>query len=205
MFMRFLAPALLLLPLLLPTSSLANTQFETLKTMDGGVLYCDSKKDLGHVGFRLENTLVDVSSKAADTLEFTFGPNFYKCVQGANGPEWQTSDIHAFLYREVQTPNGLVKIVPVSYKWVVYAENYKELNPDPTIQTKNLGSTYSVSISDLLSGSENKDRRNRNMSQRGIVTVFLRSVQKIVYPDGREENLGYRASGSFNIIITLPN
>ena len=201
--MRFLASVLLLMPLFTPLTSLANIQFETLKTMDGATVYCQSAKDLGQLAFILEDTIVDVSSKSTETLEFNFDPNFYKCAKGANGPEWQASDINAFLSREVQTDRGLVKIVPISYNWVVYSENYTELNPDPTVMTKNLGSNYSVKISDLLVGNE-KSRRNRGRASRGIITVFLKSVTKAVYPDGEELLLGQQASGSFHIVITLP-
>lgn len=196
--MRFFAPALLFMPLV----SLANPQFETLKTMDGTVQYCNSAKHVGQKGYILEDTLVEPSSKSADTLEFTFGPNFYKCAKGANGYEWQPSNIQEFLSEKVKTEQGIVRIVPTSYKWVVYSENYTELNPEPYV-TKSGASKYSVRISDLLGNAE-KNRHRSGKSARGIVTVFLKYTKKAIYPNGQELNLGLNATGSFNIVITLP-
>ncbi|WP_413288846.1 hypothetical protein [Bdellovibrio sp. HCB337] len=198
--MRFFAPALLLIT---PLMSLANPQFETLKTLDGAVLYCNSSEHVGNEGFILEDTAVSVSNKSADALDFSFGPNFYKCAKGANGYEWAPSDIQEFLTDKVKTEQGTVRIVPTSYKWVVYSENYTELNPEPSI-TKAGHANYTVKVSDLLS-SEGKSRRRSGKSARGIVTVFLKYTKKAIYPNGEEMNLGQYASGSFNIVITLPS
>lgn len=197
--MRFLAPVLLLMPLM----SFAAPQFETLKTLDGGVQYCNSKEDFGKGGFFLEYTLVEDSTKAADAFEISFGPTFYRCSHGANGYEWQPGTINDLLRQKVKTDDGIVRIVPLSYKWVVYSENYKELNPEPTV-TKSGLTKYTVNVRDLLANDQ-KSRHRRGLESRGIVTVFLKYTSKAIYPNGEELFLGTRASGSFNIIITLPS
>lgn len=198
--MRFFAPALLFVPLF----ATANPQFESLKTMDGAVLYCQSNSDLGKNGFKLENTLVEPSASDAKSLEISFGPNFYRCGKSANGFEWQPSTVKDFLSQEVKTDDGIVKIVPVSYQWVVYSENYKELNPQPNVKAANGNAKYAVKIDDLLSNEE-KDRHEKGATSRGIVTVFMKYVTKAVYPNGKEMNLGLHATGSYNIVITLPS
>lgn len=196
--MRFIAPALLFVPLF----ATANPQFESLKTMDGAVLYCNANS-VNQVGFRLDNTLVQPTANDAKTLEVNFAPNFYRCAKGANGYEWQSSDVNAFLSREVTTDEGVVKIVPTSYSWVVYNENYKELNPQPNVKSANGVAKYTVSIDDLLSADQ-KRNRDKGTASRGIITVFMKYVTKAVYPNGREMNLGLQATGSFNIVITIP-
>jgi hypothetical protein len=194
--MRFIAPALLFVPLFVT----ASPQYESLKTMDGGVLYCQSET-VGQIGYRLENTLVEMSAKDAQTLEVNFAPNFYRCAKSANGYQWQPSSVTAFLSQSVKTDAGIVKIVPTSYAWVVYSENYTELNPQPSVKVQG-GQKYIVTINDLLS-DEQKSNRQKGIASRGILTVFMKYVTKAVYPDGREENLGLRATSSFNIVITL--
>lgn len=196
--MRFIAPALLFVPLFVS----ANPQYESLKTMDGAVLYCNTNT-LGQTGFRLDNTLVQPTANDAKTLEVNFAPNFYRCAQGANGLEWQPSNVTEFLSREVTTDEGVVKIVPTSYSWVVYNENYKELNPQPNVKAVNGVAKYTVSIDDLLSADQ-KRNRDKGTASRGIITVFMKYVTKAVYPNGKELNLGQNATGSFNIVITIP-
>lgn len=196
--MRFIAPALLFVPFF---AVAANPQYESLKTMDGGVLYCQSAT-VGQTGYRLENTLVEPSATDAQTLEVNFAPNFYRCAKGANGYEWQASNVTAFLSQSVKTDAGIVKIVPTSYAWVVYSENYTELNPQPSVKVTG-GQKYTVTINDLLSG-EQKSNHQKGVASRGILTVFMKYVTKAVYPNGKEENLGLHATSSFNIVITVP-
>jgi hypothetical protein len=196
--MRFLATALLFIPLF----ASAKPQFESLKTLDGGVLYCQSNSDFEKVGFHLDNTLVEPSAANLKNLEISFTPNFYRCAKTAKGFQWQPSTVNAYLSQEVQTDDGLVKIVPVSYSWVVYSENYKVLNPQPNSKAAN-GTKYTISIGDLLSSQE-KENHDKGTESRGIVTVFMKYVTKAVYPNGKELNLGQHATGSFNIVITLP-
>lgn len=200
--MKLFAPFFAIMAFL-PALSFANLQFETLKSSDGKAQHCQTRADLDKTAYFLENTLVQNSRKKANTLEFTIAPAFYICQQSANGYDWQPSTMEAFLSRSVQTEEGTVNIVPVSYAWVVYSENYTELNPQPSLTRTNTLS-YSVSIDNLLNTDE-QSRRRRGQSARGIVTVFLKSVVKAIYPDGREELLGSQASGSFNIVITLPS
>lgn len=193
--MRFFAPALLLVPLM----SSASPNFDTFKTLDGAVQYCNSADDVGAVGAKLENTLVD---QATNDVQFSFNPNYYRCAKTAKGYEWQTSTVTEFLSRDVKTEEGMVKIVPTSYQWVVYSQSYTELHPMPNVKAG--GSLkYSVSVSDLL-GEDQKGRYEKGLASRGIITVFMKYVTKAVYPNGKELNLGLHATGSFNIVIDLP-
>lgn len=196
--MRFIAPALLFVPLF----ATANPQFESLKTMDGAVLYCNTKAHVGQVGYRLDNTLVQPTANDAKILEVNFAPNYYRCAHTATGYEWQSATVTDFLSQEVTTDEGVVKIVPTSYAWVLYNENYKELNPQPNVKANGVAK-YTISVDDLLPADQ-KRNRDKGVASRGIITVFMKYVTKAVYPNGKEVNLGLHATGSFNIVITIP-
>lgn len=189
--MKMLIPALIFLPLM----SLANPSFTTLKSFDGAVEYCHSKEDLGKGGVFLENTNVTVSPQDASILNISLSPQFYRCTRAGRGYKWQPSNAIAFLSQKVRTAEGIVRIVPTSYDWVVYSDNYTELNPQPGI--KGGQKKYSVKIADLLSEEQ------KSQPSRAMVTVFLKYRTKAVYPNGEVMDLGTQASGSFNILINL--
>lgn len=197
--MRFLAPALLFLPLM----SFATPPFQSLKSFDGRSQFCKSAEDIGKGGVFLRDTEVEEPAQNAETREFSFGPQFYRCSQGADGLKWTPSSVTQFLSQEVKTEQGVVKIIPTDYQWVVYSENYTVLNPQPNLKSAKGHPRYSVRIEDLLPADQ-KERRAKGLASRGIVTVFLKYSTKAVYPDGKVMELGSKASGSFHIIINMP-
>lgn len=180
-----------------PFISLATPhQFQAVKSFDGRAQSCKSKEDLGMAGVRLENTEVN-SAQAAGTLEISFGPRYYRCVATVQGFQWQTTTLSEVLFEEIQTKEGIVRVVPVSSAWVLYSEDYTVLNPqsqeNPGLQEP---LKYSVRVEDL--------QRRSFKVKRSTITAFLKYERKALYPDGTVMYLGQRSSGSFHILINLP-